>query len=488
MFTLRRRDALLGGAGLLAAVLAPEGLQAAVAAETAARWDIAFGDLDADLPPRPMRLVQGRAPKDLNGVLLRNGGARFRRPKGAATHWFDGDGLIRRFALRDGAAVLDARFVDTQKRRNDAAANAVVSRGFGTPSGPDVAMASPDDVNAANISVIRRGDALWALWEAGSPVALDPETLKTRGLVTLRDDLAHMPFLAHPRFEPDGSLWNLGQAGQSAVVWRVDPKGALMAAPPVALPRASYIHDFTMTAKSLVIVLQPWIYEDDDVATSALKWRPKDGVEVLVLDKDDLSRQRRFTLPTFFHFHMGGAVEDAAGAIRFEICQAPDPTFAVQGAVDVLKGVYRPEAAPTLAFVTLGRDGRASLDITGVAGEFPRADQRFSGRARDYTLHAALKSADRPLFQGVGLYDWKHQKSTVFDLGAHRLVEEMVFTPRPGSSSEMDGYVIGPVVNLKEKATELLVFDAKRIGDGPVCTWRADIAIPAGLHGYFTPA
>jgi carotenoid cleavage dioxygenase-like enzyme len=123
-----------------------------------------------------------------------------------------------------------------------------------------------------------------------------------------------------------------------------------------------------------------------------------------------------------------------------------------------------------------------------VAAEFPRADPRFTGKARRFTIHATAASRDRPLFQGVGLFDRTTGQSAVCDLGASHLVEEMVFAPRPGRSAEMDGYLIGPAVNLKAKASELLVFDALRLEDGPLCTWRADVLVPIGLHGGFTSA
>ncbi|HAV51403.1 MAG TPA: carotenoid oxygenase, partial [Brevundimonas sp.] len=75
-----------------------------------------------------------------------------------------------------------------------------------------------DDANAANTSMLKVGDDVWALWEAGSPTAMDAGTLETKGFVTLRDDLKGMPFLAHPRVEPDGRIWNLGMNGAQAIV------------------------------------------------------------------------------------------------------------------------------------------------------------------------------------------------------------------------------------------------------------------------------
>jgi carotenoid cleavage dioxygenase-like enzyme len=243
-----------------------------------------------------------------------------------------------------------------------------------------------------------------------------------------------------------------------------------------------------MTARSLVLVLQPWIYEGEGPPTSALAWRPEQGTEVLVLDKDDLSRRRSFLLPPFFHFHMGAGFEDASGAVRFDICQAPDPSIAVRTTVDLLSGVYRPEPLTVMALVTLSPDGRATLEPTGVAAEFPRTDPRSASGPRTFTLHAAVKSPERPLYQGVGMFDWRTGSSETFDLGEHHLIEEMVFTPRPGAVAEMDGFVIGPAINLKARASELLVFDARRLSAGPLCVWRADVVAPAGLHGGFTAA
>jgi carotenoid cleavage dioxygenase-like enzyme len=488
LFNPDRRSLIGAGAALMALPLTPEAAVAAASAKAAADWNIAFADLEADVPPQAMTLVHGKPPEGLAGTLYRNGGAKFRRPKGDATHWFDGDGLIRVFRVGDGKATLAARYVDTPKRRADTAANAVISGGFGTLPGPGAHIASPDDVSGANISIIRRGSALWALWEAGSPFGIDPKTLATTGIVTLRDDLAHMPFLAHPRFEPDGRLWNLGQLGDKLVVWQVAASGDLIAVTPIELPRASYIHDFTMTDRHLVIVLQPWVYETPSaVPLVALKWRPALGTQVLILDKTDLSSRRIVELPSFFAFHMTSARETPSGEISFEICASPEPDFATKTAVDALKGVYTPPSLSRLAIVTLPASGPARLEITGIEAEFPRTDNRVGGR-HNLTLHAAGQSKDRPLFQGIGVYDRRTQKDASFDFGPGHLVEEMVFTPRPGSTAEFDGWIIGPTINLRAGRTELHVFDAQHVADGPIATWRADLAIPAGLHGMFWPA
>jgi carotenoid cleavage dioxygenase-like enzyme len=481
---MNRRNFLTAAAGFGALAFSPETLLAAAA--NGGDWTLGLADVEADVAPHAMRRIHGRAPVELEGVLYRNGPAKFRRPGGSVGHWFDGDGLVRRFSVADGQARLSARFADTAKRRADTAADAVVTPGFGTRAGPGASVRGPDDVNAANISVMMAGKDLWALWEAGSPIAMDPDTLETRGVHTFRPDLKGMPFLAHPRFEPDGRVWNLGVSGDRAVVWRLAVDGALEAATPISLPRASYLHDFTATERHLVIVLQPWIHERLVAPISAgYVWRPEAGAQVLVLDKADLTRRRVYELPAFSAFHMGDAWEDAGGTIRLDICTSPTPEFAVQGARDMIEG-RRPAGADTtrLTLMTLRPDGAASLDTLGLAAEFPRTDPRFAGRPRDFTVCLTAGAGDSPLLQGVAVRDWRRDRTSTYDFGSRHLVEEMIFVPRQGSR-EFDGWLLGTSLNLDARATELHVFDARRVEAGPICSWRSGVSLPVSFHGAF---
>lgn len=482
--TASRRTFLTAAAAL---AMTPDVAFAARAMRAAADWSLATADVEGDIAPRVLRLVHGRAPEGLAGSLYRNGPAKFRRPGRSSRHWFDGDGLIRRFHIRDGEASLAARFADTAKRRQETRLDAMVMPGFGTTADPRAEIGSPDDANAANTSVHKVGGDLWALWEGGSPLAMDPETLETRGLVTLRDDLKGMPFLAHPRIEPDGRIWNLGLSGDRAMVWRLAADGTLEDARVIPLPRASYIHDFTATARHLVIVLQPWVQVRNVMPASArYDWLPETGTQVLVIDKADLDARRVFEAPAFGFFHVGDAWEETDGTIRFDVCALDDMSFAAQGATDILNGVPVGGEPARLALVSLTPDGRARLDRTDTAAEFPRGDGRLAGLRRRYSLHTAGESMERPLATGVGVTDWDSGRTRAYDFGPEHVVDEMVHAPKPGSGGEADAWLVGPSINLREGVSELHVLDMARIEDGPVCTWRADVALPAAFHGNWT--
>ena len=481
-----RRNFLMGAAALSAAVVTPETVRAMAAMQASADWSLATADLEGDVARRVMRRVHGRAPAGLEGALFRNGPGKFRRTGGSATHCFDGDGLMRAFRVRDGQATLEARFADTPKRRWESEIDAVVTPGFGTVGDASRArIGSPDDANAANTAVMVAGDEVWALWEGGSPMAMDASDLSTRRFVTLRDDVKGMPFQAHPRYDPDGTVWNIGLWGDRMVVWRLNADRSLHTAEVVHLPRASYMHDFTATARHLVIVMQPWVFDHDGMPyASRFAWKPELGTQVMVIDKADLTRTRIFELPTFSYFHLGDAWEDASGTIRFDVAAGRDVSFAMDGARVLVAGHGTVAGDPAdLSLVTLHTDGRAEMVRSGVAAEFPKSDPRRAGLARRYTVHVAGERGGRPLPTGLAVQDWETGRSDAFNFGDDVIMEEANWVPRPGRSGERDAWLVAPAINLREGVTELHAFDAARVSDGPVASWRADIALPAGFHG-----
>lgn len=480
-----RRNFLTGAAALSAAVVTPETVRAMAAMQAAADWALATADLEADVARRGLRLVHGRAPAGLSGTLFRNGPGKFRRPGGSATHWFDGDGLMRAFRLGDGQATLEARFADTPKRRLETELDAVVTPGFGTVGDPRARIGLNDDANAANTAVMTAGDEVWALWEGGSPLAMSASDLSTRRFVTLRDDLKGMPFQAHPRYDPDGTIWNIGLNGDRVIVWRLDADRGLRSAQLVDLPRASFMHDFTATARHLILVLQPWVFERRGMPyASQFAWKPELGTQIMVVDKADLTRRRIFELPAFSYFHLGDAWEDASGTIRFDVAAGKDVAFAIDGArVLVEQRGSVPGEHAVLKLVTLHADGRAELASSGVTAEFPKNHPRRAGLPRAMTVHVAGERPDRPLPTGLATWNWDTGTSDYFNFGVTQIVEEAVIVPKPGGTGETDAWLVAPSINLPEGVTELHVFEAARVADGPVATWRADVALPAGFHG-----
>ena len=70
-----------------------------------------------------------------------------------------------------------------------------------------------------------------------------------------------------------------------------------------------------------------------------------------------------------------------------------------------------------------------------------------------------------------------------YDFGTDIVVEEPLFIPSSERSEEGEGWLVHTALNKREAATELHVFDAQRLEDGPVTSWRLPYACPLGFHG-----
>ena len=156
----------------------------------------------------PSCRVEGEIPDAIRGgVLYRAGPALFERGGVEYKHMLDGDGMVLRFAFGESqaqapssppapsssACAFTSRFVRTTEFRAEEAADAVVYRGtFGTMRAGGFAANALDlhQKNLANTNILAWGDRVYALYEAGRPVALDPVTLDAGGRGRPRREVA----------------------------------------------------------------------------------------------------------------------------------------------------------------------------------------------------------------------------------------------------------------------------------------------------------
>ena len=479
MTHLNRRHFL--GTGLLAAGAAIITPEMALAGSAPAKWTLGVSDIEEDVAEHALTPLHGKAPDGFAATLYRNGPAKFRRGSSEAGHWFDGDGLVRRWRVGEGKATMAARFVDTPKRRLETKLNAIVQPGFGTAQRPGSVVTGNDDANAANTSVMMAGGELWALWEGGSATMMDPETLATVGPKTFRPDLKQMPFSAHPRVDRDGTIWNFGGNGQATYIWKLNPDGSFARGDLVKMDRGSYFHDFTTTERHIIIVLQPWVQEGFKFPLStAMSWKPELGTRVLVIDKDDFTKRRAFELPAFSFFHLSDGWEESDGTIRFDGCLEADSTFAQTAATALLQGIDLHAPPVMLTQIVLRPNGRAEMVVAGVEGEFPASDRRYTGKARRYVAHVTGYRAT-PFPHAIAAWDWAKGRDDKFDFGDHQLVEEFLFVA--GGEGENEGWLIGTTLNLTARKSELHILDARHISDGPVASWQANVPLPLSFHG-----
>ena len=348
--------------------------------------------------------VEGRLPAELVGTLYRNGpavherfGHRYTPLVRGATAWctpihFDG----RRVSHR-------GRVVKTPKlAREDEAGRRLF---------PGVAMHIENGItrSAAPTTSTPPTSACSTITASCSPcgkgarrAVLDRDTLAWRGFKVWGERLEGLPFTAHPKVEPDRTLWAFGYSlapAPALVLYHIGPEGGLRNVALVDAGPLGMVHDFVVTARHLVIVIPPLVFEpgpDRNLLLDALVWRPELGSRVLVVEKDDFSARRWYQLPAGFGFHHGNGWEDASGTIRFDHCVAADATLMSETMRFVMRGEFRRATPELYTRFALHPDGRAEVESTGEEAEFPRiAPSLDSAGAIDMSIPSERSTRSR---------------------------------------------------------------------------------------------
>lgn len=493
---LNRRHALLGAAAALLPfrALADEWTDAFRAALQADPKFLGYRSPLSDRLETAALTIEGKWPTELAGTFYRNGPARHDVGSLRYRHWFDGDGMIQAFRTADGKVSHQGRMIETDKYKRERAAGRALERGFGTVT-PDLPPpSSAAAVNVANINVIEHAGRLLALWEAADAHAIDPRTLDTIGIHAWRDDLKGMPFSAHPRIEPDGTMWSFGYlpGADRLALYRIGKDGALRAAKVLTVPDIGMVHDFVSTERHLVFLLPPISFNRAKARTvsflDSYDWHPERATRILVIDKNTLEIVRRHEIAGCFVFHFGNGFEEADGTIRFDAARHANPKIMTDSLRYVMRGEWRPNDPTPHMVVRLDAEGGARAEmLDGASCEFPRTDPRRIAR-RHRQVWSVLFDGDQSWpSAGVIRRDLETGKTDIHRYPAHVTVEEHVYVPRPGGG-EGEGWLIGTHLDTKTGVTRLAAFDAMQLANGPIAVASLPYPLPLGLHGSFVAA
>ena len=132
------------------------------------------------------------------------------------------------------------------------------------------------------------------------------------------------------------------------------------------------------------------------------------------------------------------------------------------------------------------------------SAEFPRIDNRFAGLPY---RHGWLLEMDmrRPVELRGGsagglLMNCLFHKDLATGAEEHwwcgpvSSLQEACFIPRHQAAAEGDGWIVQICNRLDEHRSELLVFEAQAIAEGPIATIQIPIQMRFGLHGNWAEA
>ena len=440
--------------------------------------------------------ISGKWPADLLGTLYRNGPAQHEIADFRYHHWFDGDGLLQSFTINSNGVRHRAKFVQTHKLVAERKAGRALYPGFASVPPDPAPVTAPDTVNSANISVLYHHDRLLALWEAGSPWEMDPQTLDTKGIYAFSEYTRGAPFSAHPRVEADGTLWNFGylSAAKMLVLWHIDKHGKLVKVGKVKSDPISMVHDFVVTSRHIILMIPPLHYEADQPSSflDAHVWHDDAPTRLLVVDKNDFDNHYWLELPSQWVFHYGNGWEDDNGVIRFDAARAEDPMAMINSFREIMRGNIVPAGGSHHHQYQIDTRSRSVVEApifgNNIETEFPCVDPRVSCRRNRRLVMLSRDRLNPPLhvsLNEVSTFDLESGARQHYRYPDTQIPEEHLFVAKPGSQPETQGWVIGTALDWQRQQTLLNVFDVAAVGNGPVATATLPYALPLGLHGKF---
>ncbi|KZN58433.1 carotenoid oxygenase family protein [Pseudoalteromonas luteoviolacea] len=454
---------------------------------------IGFKGTETDMGPQKL-IIEGKLPADLKGDFYRNGPGRHQRSGERYLHLFEGDGMINQFSIARGEIHHHAKFVRTNKFIKEEKAGKFLFSGPDSKLKDSLAIPSPDSISTANTNILPVNGELWALWEAGSPTAIDKNTLKTKGLINVGNKTPHasalkgLPFSAHPKVEADGTIWNFGYAQSGHVVlYQLNSHGQLLNVGMVNTGfKGGMLHDFLITQHHIVLLL-PSLKRDRTIEGefSSIQFNAQQPMDVFVISKQSLKTVKRYELDPGFVFHFGNAWADKQGNIHFDASLYPNGevlqhmTLTMQGNTDA------PLSPAQTVLFTLYKNGKVQKQSIDGISEFPRVYSHITGKrnSRLFTLSSVQSDV---WSDSVRRIDLNTEKQDIYTYGKDYLVEEHMLVNQ--GNKEQGGYLLGTALHIPSRRTCLNILRADDVSAGPICRAWLPHTMPLGFHGNFLPA
>ncbi|WP_103028277.1 carotenoid oxygenase family protein [Salinibacter altiplanensis] len=460
-----------------------------------------FEDLRREIH-RPSLPTTGDLPEWLTGTLLRNGPAQFEVEGQEYNHWFDGHAMLHAFKIGNGDVGYRNRFLESQSRAEALEQGRIARSEFATDPCMSIfgrvmslfRPGHPKPTDNASINVARLGDAHVALTATPLPIAFDPDTLATAGVVEYEDEIGADTSTAHPYVEPGSGrtltqMLSFGRQSQY-IVGYIDPDGPTRE--PIArldVDKPSYMHSFGMTERH--VILSEWPLVVDPLSLLAqgkpfirnFEWAPERGVRFHVLRKRDGSEVATCRAEAAFAFHHVNAFE-RDGEIICDVVAHPDASVIEDYFLDRLRGPEPTSGTGRLRRyrLPLGGGPAECEQLSGTPIELPRIHEA-QARARPYGYVYGIGERHHGQFADqlvkvdveTGSADVWREDGTC--------PGEPVFVPAPDATNEDEGVVLSVVLDPEADRSFLLLLDAASFAERA----RAEVphAIPHGFHGQF---
>jgi all-trans-8'-apo-beta-carotenal 15,15'-oxygenase len=341
-------------------------------------WRGVYNPLSREHGWEPLR-VEGAIPADLRGTLYRNAPSLLSVGQDPYVHAFDADGAMIAVRFGEGAPQGAVRVTDTPWLRKERAAGRQLYRSY-AQLGRGWRRWFTLPKNQANIAVMPWNGRLFALWEAGLPIELDPNDLSTLGESTLEGRIGPT-FCAHPHAIGETTYGFGIRYGPRFSLDLYELTDGVRRTGSVPLRFPTLIHDFIPTPRYDVFLCPPRHLHTGKLALGLgsfienLRWEPEHGTEILIVPRGAPERCVRFTVPAFFLWHIVAGWEEGEeivvdflryeddatdawfGRAPWEV-QAPAPSRYVRARIDPVARRWETEVRCELPCEFSGMDPR----------------------------------------------------------------------------------------------------------------------------------
>ncbi|MGC1269266.1 MAG: carotenoid oxygenase family protein [Croceibacterium sp.] len=453
--------------------------------------------------------IEGEVPAALDGAFYRVHPDPQFPPKYPNDQFFNGDGMVSMFRIKDGKIAFRQRYAQTDKWKLENAAGKSLFGQYRNPLTDDPSVEGQIR-GTANTNVLIHAGKLFAMKEDSPCLLMDQNSLETFGYTDFGGELDIPTFTAHPKIDHDtGNFCGFGYAvdgplTEACQYFEIDPQGHVVRKANFKVPYYTMLHDFGIAGDYAVFNVSP--YHSDWGALE--QHRPHFYYDrelpfyLGVLRRDgDGSDVRWFALdPSICGCHVMNAFQDGTkvhfdlpvsktGSLPF-FPEKDGRPFNPQDAITVLSRVTVDMASNS--------DTISSVEPIGkMPGEFPRIDDRMAGKPYRHgwmITYDFAKPYNGPPGPFAGVinslthYDQQTGEEQTWWCGPDGALQEPCFIPRSADAAEGDGWIIALVDNHVKNYSDLCIFDALDVTKGPVARAKLPIRLRQGLHGNWADA
>ena len=445
---------------------------------------------------RDLEVVLGEIPAGLTGTLYRCGPDRQYPPRTAQDVFIDGEGMVHMFRIDGGRVDYRNRWVRNERFKLQEAARRSLFGRYRNRYTNDPAVAGKN-MGTANTNVVWHGRRLLVLKEDSRPMAVDPDTLETRGEFDFGGGLKSVSLTAHPKLDLHRnemvafSYQAKGDATRDFVIYTSDADGRIVHEIPLQMPYPGMVHDFAVSESHVVVPFFPLITDLEVIKAGGpyYQWYPdQPSVYAVVPRRGTAAEVRWFRGPAVSAGHMMNAVTEG-DVVHLDLCLYEGNCFDFFPSRDGSPFKPAPPLLTRLSF-NLATGQYTTRRLMAAACEMPKIDDRFMGKPYRYgfVICRPPDAVAGTIGMGaIGRFDHDSGELATWSPGPDSGVQEPVFVPRGPGAAEGDGYLLVLVNRLSQLRSDLAILDAQRLSDGPVALVRMPTRVRATFHGMWVP-